>query len=110
MRADDLGGLLMVAERLRPEDIAATPDVIALERLAKEPGGDDLLATLRAYCATDSVRKAATLVYRHHSTVAYRLEHAETTMGFAFGTAQGRFRLRLALVLRALGSTPWQAS
>ncbi|MEI8406309.1 MULTISPECIES: PucR family transcriptional regulator [unclassified Kribbella] len=102
IRTDDLGGLLVLAERLRPEDIAASPDVAALDRIAAESGGDDLLAILRAYCFTDSVRKAAALVYRHHSTVAYRLEHAESVLGFELGNPNGRFRLYLALVMRAL--------
>ena len=102
VRTDDLGGLLVLAERLRPEDIAASPDVAALDRIASESGGDDLLAILRAYCFTDSVRKAAALVYRHHSTVAYRLEHAESVLGFELGDPNGRFRLYLALVMRAL--------
>ncbi|GAA1701601.1 helix-turn-helix domain-containing protein [Kribbella yunnanensis] len=110
VRADDLGGLLVVVERLRPEDIAASPDVAALDRIAAEPGGADLLAILRAYSVTDSVRKAAALVFRHHSTVAYRLEHAESVLGFPFSNAGGRFRLHLALTMRALGSTPWQDS
>jgi hypothetical protein len=102
VQADGLGGLLVLAERLRPEDIATAPDVAAIDRIAAEPGGDDLLAILRAYCITDSVRKAAALVYRHHSTVAYRLEHAEAVLGFELDNPQGRFRLSLALVMRAL--------
>ncbi|WP_405058322.1 helix-turn-helix domain-containing protein [Kribbella sp. NBC_01505] len=110
VRADDLGGLLVVVERLRPSDLAASPDVAALDRIAAEPGGDDLLAILRAFSVTDSVRKAAALVYRHHSTVAYRLEQAEAVLGFPFGSAGGRFRLHLALTMRALGSTSWQDS
>ncbi|MFF1816420.1 helix-turn-helix domain-containing protein [Kribbella sp. NPDC058245] len=105
VRADDLGGLLVVVERLRSEDIATSPDVAALDRIAAEPGGDDLLAILRAFSVTDSVRKAAALVYRHHSTVAYHLEHAESVLGFPFSNAGGRFRLHLALTMRALGST-----
>ncbi|TDD44610.1 PucR family transcriptional regulator [Kribbella antibiotica] len=103
VRADDLGGLLVVVERLRPEDIAASPDVAALDRIAVESGGEDLLAILRAFAVTDSVRKAAALVFRHHSTVAYRLEQAESMLGFSFGNAGGRFRLQLALTMRALG-------
>ncbi|MGW6275986.1 helix-turn-helix domain-containing protein [Kribbella sp. NPDC055071] len=102
VNSDELGGLLVLADRLRPEDIANSPDVAAIDRIAAEPGGDDLLAILRAYCITDSVRKAAALVYRHHSTVAYRLEHAEAILGFELDNPQGRFRLSLALVMCAL--------
>jgi DNA-binding PucR family transcriptional regulator len=93
---------LVLAERLRPEDLDASPDVLALDRIAAEPGGDDLLGLLRAYCATDSVRKAAALVYRHHSTVAYHLQHASAVLGFELDNPAGRFRLSLALVMRAL--------
>jgi len=100
--ADQLGGLVVLAERLRPEDIASSPDVAALDRIAAEPGGDDLLAILRAYCATDSVRKAAALVYRHHSTVAYRLQHAEAVLGFELDNPAARFRLSLGMVMLAL--------
>jgi len=103
VRSDELGGLLVLAERLRPQDISSSPDVAALDRIAAEPGGDDLLSILRAFCHTGSVRKAAALVYRHHSTVAYRLEHAETVLGFPLTNPDNRFRLHLALVMRALG-------
>jgi DNA-binding PucR family transcriptional regulator len=102
VRADDLGGLLVLAERLRPEDIDASPDVLALDRIAAEPGGEDLLGILRAYVVTDSVRKAAALVYRHHSTVAYHLQHATAVLGFDLDNPAGRFRLSIALVMRAL--------
>jgi len=102
VRAEDLGGLAVLAERLRPEDFSDSVDVVALDRLAAEPSGEDHLAILRAYCATDSVRKAAALVYRHHSTVAYRLQHAEKVLGFPLDTPAGWFRLSLAVVMRAL--------
>ncbi len=102
VHADDLGGLLILAERLRPQDIAGSPDVAALDRIAAEPGGPDLLTILHALCTTDSIRKAATLVHRHHSTVAYRLEQAESILGFPLDNPHNRFRLRLALIMRML--------
>lgn len=103
VNAEDLGGLLVLAGRLRPQDIANSPDVAALDRIAAEPGGGDLLAVLRAVCTTDSVRKAAMVVHRHHSTVAYRLAHAESVLGFPLDNPHNRFRLHLALVMHALG-------
>ncbi|MGF6882650.1 hypothetical protein ABIA39_001592 [Nocardia sp. GAS34] len=103
VRADELGGLLVLAGRLRPQDIATSPDVAALDRIAAEPGGADLIAILRAVCTTDSIRKAATVVHRHHSTVAYRLEQAESVLGFALDNPHNRFRLHLAMVMRMLG-------
>jgi hypothetical protein len=99
---DQLGGLGMVAQKLQPADFDGVADVAALDRLAAEPGGSDTLDVLTAVCATDSMRKAAVLVHRHHSSVAARLTRAETVLGFKAHTPAGRFRLTLALVLRTL--------
>jgi hypothetical protein len=99
---DDLGALGPIAQQLRTDQIGAIPDVAALDRLAAEPGGQDTLAVLTALIATDSVRKAAALVHRHHSSVAGRLARAEASLGFDAHSATGRFRLTLALALRRL--------
>ncbi|QYX76646.1 helix-turn-helix domain-containing protein [Streptomyces akebiae] len=100
--ADELGAMAALAARMRTEDIAQVADVTALDRLASEPHGADTLAALTAFCSTGSARKAAAAVYRHHSTVAARLAHAESRLGFAFATPAGRLRLELAIVLRHL--------
>ena len=102
VRADELGGRALLAEALRPADIAGVEDVRRLDQLAAETSGADLLTVLKAFCATDSVRKAAAAVFRHHSTVASRLAHAERVLGFPLDTPDGRFRLNLALLLRDL--------
>ncbi len=95
-----LGGLALVAERVDRADIAALDDVRALDRLdAEQP---DTLAALDALCATGSVRKAAAVLHRHHSTMTARLARAEPVLGFEVDSAGGRFRLRLALLLRRL--------
>ncbi|GAA3438916.1 helix-turn-helix domain-containing protein [Kutzneria kofuensis] len=99
---DDLGALGPIAQQLHTSDIRAIPDVQALDRLAAEPGGQDTLDVLTAVVATDSVRKAAALVHRHHSSIAPRLARAESGLGFAVDTPIGRFRLALALSLRRL--------
>lgn len=106
VRHDRLGGLAAIAARLRPEDIALVADVAALDRLAAEPHGDDVLAVLVAFCATGSTRKAAARVHRHHSTIAARLSHAERRLGFSFHAPGGRLRLDLALLLRHLRDEP----
>lgn len=100
--ADELGALDVLAARLRPKDIAQVADVAALDRLASEPHGTDTLAALTAFCATGSARKAAGEMYRHHSTVAARLAHAESRLGIPFTTPAGRLRLELAIILRHL--------
>jgi hypothetical protein len=102
VRWDDLGALGPIAQQVKVDEIGDIPDVLALDRLAAEPGGQDTLDVLTAVAATDSVRKAATLVHRHHSSVAARLARAETGLGYAVDAPAGRFRLTLALALRRL--------
>ncbi|HEY0501711.1 MAG TPA: helix-turn-helix domain-containing protein [Kutzneria sp.] len=102
---DDLGALGPIAQQVKVGEIGGIPDVQALDRLAAEPGGQDTLDVLTAVAVTDSVRKAATLVHRHHSSVAARLARAETGLGYAVDSAPGRFRLTLALALRRLRDT-----
>lgn len=99
VRAADLGGFALLAEKLTPADIAGVADVQRLDQLAGEP---DMLEVLLAVATTESVRKAAAAVFRHHSTVAARLAHAEAALGFAVDTPAGRSRLHLALLLRRL--------
>jgi hypothetical protein len=96
-----LGGLTALA-RLDRADLAEISDVIALDRLAAEPHGDEILVLLDALCRTGSARKAAAVVRRHHSTVPMRLVRAESVLGFSLATPAGRLRLHLALVLRRL--------
>lgn len=96
---EKLGGLALLADQLDPADVAALPDVRALDALAAEPG---MISALDALCATGSVRKAAVVLHRHHSTMPARLARAETALGFELDSASGRFRLHLALMLRRL--------
>ena len=97
-----LGGLAVVAEHLDAVDLAAIPDVVALDRLAAQPHGGEAVAVLDALCATGSARKAAALLHRHHSTVPAWIARAESTLGFPLDSPAGRFRLHLALMLRRL--------
>ncbi len=105
VHASDLGAMAIIAERMSREDISRVKDVQALDSLAAEPTGADTLAVLAALCQTGSARKAASSLYRHHSTLITRLAHAERQLGFAFGTPTGRLRLELALMLRQLRLT-----
>jgi hypothetical protein len=100
--ADRLGSLAALADRFGPADLTELPDVRALDRLAAEPHGDDVLAALNALCATGSARKAAAVLHRHHSTMPARLARAGSVLGFEVDSPAGRFRLHLALMLRRL--------
>jgi hypothetical protein len=65
-----LGALALLAQV--PQDAArGNADVAAITRTAGSP---EDLATLDAYCATGSLRRAADLLHLHHSSVARRLE------------------------------------
>ncbi len=105
VRAAELGGFALLAERLTAADIATVADVTALDQLARGASGAETLDILIAVEATDSVRKAAAAVFRHHSTVAARLALAESVLGFRVDTPAGRARLQLALVLRRIRDT-----
>ncbi|WP_236650256.1 helix-turn-helix domain-containing protein [Kutzneria albida] len=105
VRWEDLGGLAVLADALGEPELSSVPDVLALRRLATEPGGADTLALLAGVVSTDSVRKAAALVHRHHSSAAARLARAETALGFSVHGPAGRFRLTLALALLRLRET-----
>ncbi|OLO25742.1 hypothetical protein PZ61_0235460 [Streptomyces sp. MNU77] len=96
-----LGGFALLAETLSAGQITACPDVRALDRLVDEYG-EDMLACLEAVAATESLRKAARVLHRHHNSVAYRVERAERHLDFRFTEPYGRPRLFLALVLRRL--------
>ncbi|MGW6443083.1 helix-turn-helix domain-containing protein [Lentzea sp. NPDC055074] len=98
---EKLGGLALLAEQLDPVGVAALPDVRALDVLAAEPG---MITALDALCTTGSVRKAAGVLHRHHSTMTARLARAEAALGFELDSASGRFRLHLALMMRRLVS------
>lgn len=99
---DDLGGLAALAEHVPTDTISQIPDVVALDRLAAERTGMVTILALQVACQTESLRRAATALHMHHSSVAARLARAEEALGFSIRTAIGRNRLMIALVLRHL--------
>ncbi|MFJ9468281.1 PucR family transcriptional regulator [Streptomyces caniferus] len=98
VRYDELGALALLAEIPR-DAVRDNADVAALARLAGSP---DDLATLDAYCATGSLRRAADLLHLHHSSVARRLEQIGKTLGIALTEPTGLVRARVALAVRHL--------
>jgi hypothetical protein len=101
---DALGGFALLAEHLPATAVAENADVAALHRLAAEPQGTALLTTLHAFCAADSLRRAAVDLHLHRSSVADRISRAEAALDFPLTTPEGRARLTLALVLRRLAA------
>ncbi|HEY6575630.1 MAG TPA: helix-turn-helix domain-containing protein, partial [Mycobacterium sp.] len=98
IRYGDLGAISLLAAIPR-EAACDNTDVAAIARLAGNP---DDLATLDAYCAAGSVRRAAALLNLHHSSVARRLEQIGKTLGIELTQPTGLLRARLALTARRL--------
>jgi hypothetical protein len=102
VRYGSLGGFGALAERMSPEAIAEVPDVQALDELARDSAGEELLHTLEVVASTESIRRAAAILHLHHNSVAHRVARAEKVLGFALAEPYARSRLMLALVLRRL--------
>lgn len=102
VRFDDLGSFGPIAEALTADQISALPDVIALDKLAELPGGEEMLHTLEAVAATDSLRRAAAILHMHHNSVAHRVARAEQVLGFSVADLYARPRLMLAIGLRRI--------
>jgi len=99
LRHDDLGGLALLSETLGAA-AANVPDVAALTRIAEQlPWA---LVTLDALAEHASLRRAATALHVHHSTLQERAGQLAQALGFPIDTAAGHNRLYLALVLRRL--------
>ena len=98
LHVEELGALALIAQV--PADVArADPDVAALERLAGTP---EDLETLEAFCETGSLRRAADLLHRHHSSVARRLELVGRELGIELTSPAGLLRAQVALTARRL--------
>ncbi|TDB86089.1 helix-turn-helix domain-containing protein [Actinomadura sp. 7K534] len=88
---DDLGAVALLAQ-IPPDAMRGNADVAAIERLSAED-----LETLDAYCATGSLRRAADILHRHHSSIARRLDHIGRTLAIDLTAPTGLTRVRLAL-------------
>jgi DNA-binding PucR family transcriptional regulator len=100
--ASSLGGYAILAEHLSAEALAGVADVQRIDLLYRENGGAEMLNTLLAVAATDSLRRAARIVHLHHNSVAHRVERAEKVLGFRCTEPYGRTRLLLILTLHRL--------
>jgi hypothetical protein len=100
VRYDLLGPYGPIAETLSADQISGLPEVIALDKLASAPGGDEMLHCLEAVAATDSLRRAAAVLHMHHNSVAHRVTRAEQVLGFSVSDLYARPKLMLAIALR----------
>ena len=100
--ADDLGGLLVLAEAA-DSSAYQTPDLTALTRLVTQH--PKALRLLESLASANSLRAVADEVGLHHSSVQARAADYSTELGFDLRTAPGRVRLSLALTLHKLATT-----
>ncbi|WP_329326586.1 helix-turn-helix domain-containing protein [Streptomyces sp. NBC_01689] len=101
--ADELGGLVLLAESAGPAD-RPVPDVRALERaVASAPWA---ASTLHAVAFGTSLRSAAAELNVHHSTLQDRVAQAEHWLDWPVHEPHGRLRLQLALLLWRLHRNP----
>nr|WP_240942347.1 helix-turn-helix domain-containing protein [Planosporangium thailandense] len=99
--AEELGALRLLAA-IPTTMLEDHPDVQALGRVVAERDGYINLAVLDVYCETGSLRKTATRLYLHHSSVDYRLKRIERMLGFPLATQAGRLRALISLQLARL--------
>ncbi|MFJ8042547.1 helix-turn-helix domain-containing protein [Kitasatospora sp. NPDC096147] len=91
----ELGALALLAA-IPPELARADPDVLAVARIAAVP---EDLDTLDAYARTGSLRRAAELLHRHHSSVARRIDQLGRALGLDLADPAALARARLALTV-----------
>ncbi|WP_430335749.1 helix-turn-helix domain-containing protein [Rhodococcus sp. ACT016] len=106
-----LSSLELLAE-LPLERLLNDRDVARINAIAASATGAQEVATLEAFCVFGSLRRTAAELHVHHSTVAARLAHLETEMGWNLEDAMDRFMATLVLMIRrmALSSTELAAS
>jgi PucR C-terminal helix-turn-helix domain len=102
---EDLGPLMALAH-FPPDELTAIPDVEAIAKIsANDPSGEHI-RTLDAFCRAGSLRRTAAELYLHHTSVAARLAHISSSLGYAVDTPDGAFRARMALTLWQLAQDP----
>jgi hypothetical protein len=103
---DRIGTLATVAD-LPLDRLRADPDVRAIDGLTATESGRVDVATFEAFCMYGSLRRTATELHVHHTTVAARLARVERAMGWHLDDPLDRFKAMLTLMVRriALSST-----
>jgi hypothetical protein len=100
---DGLGALALLSG-LSAEKVVANRDVLGVAEMTTTNRGRAALEALEQRLASGSVRETAAALYLHHSSVRYRLRHAEEYLDVALDDPQGRLRAELAVLLWRLTS------
>ena len=102
---EDLGPLVALAHH-PIDELRALDDVLAISALAASDPSGEHVHTLDAFCRAGSLRRTAAELYLHHTSVAARISHICTVLGYAVDTPDGAFRARIALTLWQLSQCP----
>jgi hypothetical protein len=95
---DAVGSAIALAA-IPVDQLRGLPELVALDHLAETPAGRDAIAALDAYLRTGSMRRAATELYLHHTSVASRVKRGGTALGYPVEEHRACERARLALIL-----------
>ncbi len=96
-----LGSLELLAD-LPVQRLLGTADMVRINGFAETEAGALAVDTLEAFCVFGSLRRTAAELHLHHSTVAARIAHVESVMGWNVDQALDRFCATLVLTVRRL--------
>ncbi|SKR43209.1 Sugar diacid utilization regulator [Mycobacteroides abscessus subsp. abscessus] len=92
--------LLEVLADIPVERVREIDDVVRINQIASTAAGAAEVDTLEALCQFGTLRRTATELHLHHSTVAARIQHVERSMGWDLDDPIDRFLATFALMLR----------
>ncbi|WP_458687933.1 helix-turn-helix domain-containing protein [Nocardia tengchongensis] len=104
-----LGALELLAD-LPVQRLLGTADVMRISEFAATEPGALAVDTLEAFCVFGTLRRTATELHLHHSTVAARIAQVEAVMGWGMDDALDRFTATLVLFVRRMALSSAQLS
>ncbi|MGV9837792.1 PucR family transcriptional regulator [Nocardia niigatensis] len=96
-----LGALELLAD-LPVQRLLGTSDAMRINEFATTEAGALAVDTLEAFCVFGTLRRTATELHLHHSTVASRIAQVEAVMGWDVDEALDRFTATLVLTVRRM--------
>lgn len=84
------------------EQVLRHRDVALINTIASTPAGAHDVDTTEAFCVLGSLRRTAAQLHLHHSTVAARIAHVESAMGWDLADPVDRFTATLVLIVRRI--------
>lgn len=96
-----LSALELLAE-LPPEATRRSHALTRINEIAATPAGLLQVETAEAFCVFGSLRRTAEELHVHHSTVAARLAHIESRLGWDMDDPLDRFSATLVLMIRRI--------